>query len=106
MIRSALVFRSSASLFSRSERLLEPRLSSRLTRQRLAPNLFHNRSTLRAFSSNAKKENTNDAEADTKEIVLTPGEKVVVAGRLGLWLAVGGFAAVCAFYIGKELLPT
>jgi hypothetical protein len=67
--------------------------------------------TLRSLSTEKnntqKTSSTNAAEdATTKEIVLTPGEKVVVAGRLGLWLAVGSFAAVCAYYIGKELLPT
>lgn len=62
-------------------------------------------STLRCFSSNTKKEAKED-DAEAKELVLTPGEKVVVAGRLGLWLGVGAFAAVCAYYIGKELIPT
>lgn len=68
------------------------------------------RRTLRALSSDTQKpqndkSQTEDGES-TKDIVLTPGEKVVVAGRLSLWLGVGAFAAVCAYYIGKELIPT
>lgn len=54
-----------------------------------------------------KKEKMNGADDDeTKEIVLTPGEKVVVASRLGMWAGIAAFAAVCAYYIGKELIPT
>ena len=64
----------------------------------------------RALSSQAKeeppkKEDGNDSE-DTKEIVLTPGEKVVAATRLSMWAGIFAFAAVCAYYIGKELIPT
>jgi mitochondrial import inner membrane translocase subunit TIM21 len=42
----------------------------------------------------------------TNELVLTPGEKVVAATRLTMWAGIAAFAAVCAYYIGKELLPT
>ncbi|KAG7341308.1 TIM21 domain containing protein [Nitzschia inconspicua] len=49
------------------------------------------------------KDNNNDT---TSEIVLTPGEKVVAATRLSMWLGILAFASVCAYYIGKELLPT
>jgi hypothetical protein len=73
-----------------------------------APLLVHRPLALRALSSNSQKSKTGDAnndEADTKEIVLTPGEKVVVAGRLGLWLGIAAFGSVCAYYIGKELMP-
>ena len=52
-----------------------------------------------------KKENAA-GDDETKEIVLTPGEKVVVASRLGMWAGIAAFAAVCAYYIGKELIPT
>ena len=45
-------------------------------------------------------------DADTKEIVLTPGEKVVAASRLGMWAGIFAFASVCAYYIAKELIPT
>jgi hypothetical protein len=73
-----------------------------------APLLFHRHLALRALSSDSQKSKSSDAksdEADTKEIVLTPGEKVVVAGRLGLWMGIAAFASVCAYYIGKELMP-
>lgn len=56
-----------------------------------------------------KGKNTSDkaaADDPTKEIVLTPGEKVVVASRLGLWAGIAAFASVCAYYIAKELIPT
>lgn len=43
---------------------------------------------------------------DSKEIVLTPGEKVAVASRLSMWLGVGVFACFCGYYIIKELIPT
>ncbi|KAL3910616.1 MAG: hypothetical protein SGILL_007622, partial [Bacillariaceae sp.] len=61
----------------------------------------------RALSSQAKEEppKKEDGE-DTKEIVLTPGEKVVAATRLSMWAGIFAFAAVCAYYIGKELIPT
>jgi import inner membrane translocase subunit TIM21 len=65
------------------------------------------KSQLRALSSQApKQEKGGDDEADTKEIVLTPGQKVVAASRLGMWAGIFGFASVCAYYIGKELIPT
>jgi len=60
-------------------------------------------------SEQPKKEKTSTyggADDDTKEIVLTPGEKVVVASRLGMWAGIFAFASVCAYYIGKELIPT
>lgn len=66
---------------------------------------------LRALSTQAKdpKKDTDGSSDDndaTKEIVLTPGEKVVVASRLGLWAGILAFAGVCGFYIVKELMPT
>ncbi|KAL9188092.1 hypothetical protein ACHAXT_006470 [Thalassiosira profunda] len=45
-------------------------------------------------------------EPTSQEIVLTPGEKVVAGTRLTLWAGALAFASVCAYYIGKELLPT
>ena len=53
----------------------------------------------------AKQANSNPAE-DENAIVLTPGEKVVAASRLTLWGGAAVFAAVCAYYIGRELIPT
>jgi import inner membrane translocase subunit TIM21 len=40
-------------------------------------------------------------EATSSEIVLTPGEKVVVGTRLFFWAGVFAFASVCAYYIGQ-----
>lgn len=42
----------------------------------------------------------------SQEIMLTPGEKVVAGTRLFVWAGAAAFASVCAYYIGKELLPT
>ena len=41
-----------------------------------------------------------------REIVLTPGEQVAAASRLTMWGGIFLFASVCAYYIGKELIPT
>lgn len=67
----------------------------------------------RLFSNSANKaakegmaNNNNDETNDTKEIVLTPGEKVVVASRIVMWSSILAFASVCAYYIGKELFPS
>jgi hypothetical protein len=69
--------------------------------------------TIRAMSSEANKsnpeqpvDNNNTNEDATKEIVLTPGQKVVAGARLSLWAGMAGLAAICAYYIGKELIPT
>lgn len=48
----------------------------------------------------------DDDPADTKEIVLTPGQKVAVASRLTMWAGIFTLASACAYYIGKELIPT
>jgi len=42
----------------------------------------------------------------SQEIVLTPGQKVVAGTRLTMWLGIFCFASACAYYIGKELLPS
>lgn len=65
-------------------------------------------SYVRAFSSKSGDEGKKKEgdESTTDEIVLTPGEKVVAATRLGWYLGLAGFAAACAFFIGKELIPT
>ena len=55
-------------------------------------------------SSKAKPE--SEAGAESTEIALTPGEKVVAGTRLGIWAGVAVFASFCAYYIGKELIPT
>lgn len=58
-------------------------------------------------SSSSSSSNKAPPDDDTSnELVLTPGEKVVAATRLTMWVGIAAFAAVCAYYIGKELLPT
>ena len=49
----------------------------------------------------SEKANAEDDEATSSEIVLTPGEKVVVGSRLFFWSGVFAFASVCAYYIGQ-----
>lgn len=56
-------------------------------------------------SSEGKKQPPKEEEM-TQEIVLTPGEKVVAGTRLTMWAAAAALASVCAYYIGKELIPT
>lgn len=62
----------------------------------------------RTFASQAPKEDkaSGDDDDETKELMLTPGQKVVAASRLGLWAGVAAFALACAYYIGRELIPT
>jgi import inner membrane translocase subunit TIM21 len=63
---------------------------------------------VRSLSSKANEEppKTDNDDPDTKEIVLTPGQKVAAASRLTMWTGIFGFACVCAYFIGKELIPT
>jgi hypothetical protein len=60
----------------------------------------------RFLSSSDKPPKGEKKEDDANEIMLTPGEQVVAASRLTMWAGIGVFALVCAFYIGKELIPT
>lgn len=67
--------------------------------------------TSRALSSEAdkksgKKEGADKDGSETKEIVMTPGEQVAAASRLTMWFGISVFAGFCAYYIGKELIPT
>lgn len=59
-----------------------------------------------ASGAGGPKESSSDAPGASSELVLTPGEKVVAGTRLLFWGGALCFASVCAFYIGKELLPT
>jgi mitochondrial import inner membrane translocase subunit TIM21 len=59
----------------------------------------------RTFSSQEPPKDSSSSKKGN-EIVLTPGQKVVAGGKSILYLSMLGFAGVCAFYIGKELLPT
>ena len=62
---------------------------------------------LRSLSSQEPPKSSNNDDGDeTKEIVLTPGQKVAAASRLTMWAGIFGFACVCAYFIGKELIPT
>lgn len=67
-------------------------------------------STQKESSSTGKSQTSSTSGEGTdptsQEIVLTPGEKVVAGTRLTLWAGAFAFASVCAYYIGKELLPT
>ena len=60
----------------------------------------------RLLSSESPKGDGKKNPDDENAIVLTPGEKVVAASRLTIWAGAAVFAAVCAFYIGRELIPT
>ena len=70
------------------------------------------RSTSSSTSNNTKSQSRTDGtnaeggEPTSQEIVLTPGEKVVAGTRLFFWGGALTFASICAYYIGKELLPT
>lgn len=78
-----------------------------LSQQLTAP--LASRIGLRSLSSQAKQEppkKGDDGDPDTKEIVLTPGQKVAAASRLTMWVGIFGFACACAYFIGKELIPT
>jgi hypothetical protein len=49
----------------------------------------------------SEKAHADGEEATSNEIVLTPGEKVVVGTRLFFWAGAFAFASVCAYYIGQ-----
>ena len=74
------------------------------------PRTINYKSGLRFLSSEAPKDGAKQEKAkpaeDENAIVLTPGEKVVAASRLTMWGGAAVFAAVCAYYIGRELIPT
>jgi len=56
-----------------------------------------------ATDSSTSNKNSNP---ENNEIILTPGEKVVVGTRLTLWAGALVFAGACAYYIGRELFPS
>lgn len=53
-----------------------------------------------------KDSTTSDGEPATSEIVLTPGQKVVMASRVAMWMGIAVFAAACGYYIVRELAPS
>ena len=63
---------------------------------------------IRSFSSNNEKTQSTSKEdpSSSQESVLTPGEKVVVGTRLSMYAGAFVLASCCAYFIGKELLPT
>jgi hypothetical protein len=72
---------------------------------------LQNQSTWRCLSSDTGKSGNDNKGGETtgedrKDIVLTPGQKVVAASRATMWIGILAFASVCGFYIVKELLPT
>jgi import inner membrane translocase subunit TIM21 len=107
MLRSAvsLSLRQSRLITNRYAVRILPRNNHFLSKQELG---IRGSTNWRAFSSQAPKTEGEggDGDGDTKEIVLTPGQKVVAASRLGMWAGIFGFACACAFYIGRELIPT
>ena len=101
MLRSGILLRSPL-LWKRSYVVFEAAAGKHLQRQ---PKLVS--SQWRCLSEESKtKQKKEDETSDSKEIVLTPGEQVVAATRLGMWGGIFAFACVCGYYIVKELLPT
>ena len=73
----------------------------------LRPTYSMGSSPWRTFASQSPKEKKSSGDDDeTSELVLTPGQKVVAASRLSLWAGVAAFALACAYFIGRELIPT
>jgi len=68
------------------------------------PNFTSILNSTRALSSNNSKPPPKDETS--QELVLTPGEKVVAGTRLTMYAGMFALAGCCAYYIGKELLPT
>ena len=53
-----------------------------------------------------KSKSDGQEKVENTDLVLTPGQKVVAASRLSLYLGMGAAAVACLYYIGKELIPT
>lgn len=60
----------------------------------------------KSSSSTSTEGAAEGGDPQSQELVLTPGEKVVVGTRLFFWAGALAFASVCGYYIIKELLPT
>lgn len=76
-----------------------------ITNQQKHTNIVPYNHLCRTFSSQDPPKDSSSTKKGN-EIVLTPGQKVVAGSKSILYLSMLGFAGVCAFYIGKELLPT
>lgn len=100
------------SLFSSQSQVMKSyRFSSSLVSSNRAHSSFPKVPRISNRSLSSKKKNNNntnpkDEASSTQELVLTPGEKVVAGTRLSIYAGAAVFAACCAYYIGKELLPT
>lgn len=101
-------------LVSAVPRNLPQRTVSRVRRDLIVSQFSRSSLSVRSFSdkkssSTGQTEESHDPNADgtnRNDIVLTPGQKVVAGTRLTLWAGALLFAGTCAYYIGKELLPT
>ena len=81
--------------------------------------IYGNRGRLSSSSTNPPDDNNNNTQTNLKSdpwddgsgnstelAQLTPGQKFQVGTRLTLWVGIGAFAAACAYWIIKELVPT
>ena len=110
------MLRSAASLTLRhSRRAVNNSLLQDLSRNSYLVSQSHLRvrpsNFLRTLSSQTKEEppkkkDGKEEDGDTSEIVLTPGETVVAVSRLGMFAGMAAFALACAYFIGRELIPT
>jgi len=78
----------------------------RLALRSTSSSTSNNKDTKSQSKTDGNNTNAEDGEPTSQEIVLTPGEKVVAGTRLFFWGGALTFASICAYYIGKELLPT
>lgn len=101
MLRSGILLRSPL-LWKPSNAIFVTAVGKRLQRQ---PKLVSSQWRCLSEESKTKQKKENET-SDSKEIVLTPGEQVVAATRLGMWGGIFAFACVCGYYIVKELMPT
>eukprot|EP00529_Nitzschia_sp_RCC80_P029796 CAMPEP_0113489626 /NCGR_PEP_ID=MMETSP0014_2-20120614/26625_1 /TAXON_ID=2857 /ORGANISM="Nitzschia sp." /LENGTH=316 /DNA_ID=CAMNT_0000383367 /DNA_START=240 /DNA_END=1190 /DNA_ORIENTATION=+ /assembly_acc=CAM_ASM_000159 len=89
-----------------NQRVLVSLSSSNIFWRTLSSNANVNNDSNKKEKSSEEKAGGGDGDEETKEIVLTPGEQVVAATRLTMWAGIFVFACACAYYIGKELIPT
>jgi len=63
-------------------------------------------SQFRSLSSQQQRQAAEEASKESTELVLTPGQKVVAGTRLTMYAGFAALAAVSAYFIGRELLPS
>ena len=110
------MLRSSARILHHGSRLAAPRavaapsvvLGQGLRGRPVVVSTASNHWRMMSSQSESKDSNKKQTSGDeeTSEIVLTPGQKVVAATRLSMWAGILVFATGCAYFIGKELMPT